>query len=87
MNNCFNLMHYPLLSTYVFTKLTKPMNTYLRNYNVVLSYYLNDSLYFANSEAQCKEKVKLVCDLLQNLGFIVNYDKCVLVSIKIARES
>ena len=62
----------------IFTKLLKPVVAYLRTQNIRLLVYLDDILIIGSSVQILREHTALVIDLLQNLGFIINYEKSVL---------
>lgn len=51
---------------------------YLRLKNVVLVNYLDDFLIVDKSELNCRENIFITCEVLQNLGFIINKEKSVL---------
>jgi hypothetical protein len=75
----FNALAYGLCTTpFVFTKIIRPISTYLRENNVILTTYLDDILIFGHSETVCKNNLTLACSILQDLGFVMNEDKCVL---------
>lgn len=72
----FNALPYGLCTApFVFTKLLKPVCTYLRINNIIMTCYLNDSIYFHKSKRQCEENVKFATTLLQDLGFVINLEK------------
>lgn len=72
----FNALPYGLCTApFVFTKLLKPVCTYLRNNNIIMTCYLDDSLYFHKSKRKCEENVKFAVNLLQGLGFVINVEK------------
>lgn len=76
----FNALPYGLCTApFVFTKLLKPVSTYLRNNNIILTCYLDDSLFFNNCQHKCKKDIHIACKLLQDLGFIINPEKSVLI--------
>lgn len=60
---------------YIFTKLLRPVVTYLRarGYESVL--YLDDFLLLAPSKAACHSNVQAHIKLLFSLGFIINFNK------------
>ena len=62
----------------VFTKLLKPVITFLRTRNIRLLIYLDDILIVASDIKTLKEQTGQVLDLLQSLGFIINFEKSVL---------
>lgn len=74
----FNALPYGLCTApYVFTKLLKPVSTFLRNQDIILTNYLDDSLYFNDSKNGCKGDIDTACKLLQDLGFIINKEKSI----------
>ena len=62
----------------VFTKLLKPVITFLRTRNIRLLIYLDDILIVGSDIKTLKEQTGQVLDLLQSLGFIINFEKSVL---------
>ena len=62
----------------IFTKLLKPVVAYLRTRNIRLLVYLDDILIIGSSVQILREHTALVIELLQNLGFIINYEKSLL---------
>ena len=61
----------------VFTKLLKPVTVLLRQRGIRLILYLDDMLLVAQSKVELRSFVKLVPQLLQLLGFNINWDKSV----------
>ena len=59
----------------LFTKLMKPVIYYLRNLGLKSVLYLNDFLLLRETYNECLDNVNRTCYLLENLGFIINYDK------------
>jgi len=62
-------------SPYVFTKIMKPIVNKLRLRGILLILYLDDFLFIHKSKEICKKIMREVIELLQYLGFIVNYEK------------
>lgn len=62
----------------VFTKVLKPVVAYLRERGVRLIIYIDDILIMAPSERLATNHLLLTLDLLEILGFLINYPKCVL---------
>ena len=62
----------------IFTKLLKPVVAYLRTRNIRLLVYLDNILIIGSSVQILREHTSLVIDLLQNLGFVINFEKSVL---------
>ena len=63
-----------------FTKIMKPVIAGLRRLGVRLIVYLDDFLIMHESEQGANEHFKLVSNVLQNLGFLINWDKSTAVS-------
>lgn len=82
----FNALPYGLCTApYVFTKIMKPVCTYLRKQNIVLSCYLDDTIFFNKSENGCKRDVDIARKLLQDLGFTINFEKSSFVPSQICK--
>ena len=62
-------------SPFIFIKLTKPVIAVLRKRGVLCLVYLDDFLILENSKQECRKNVKLTVSLLENLAFLVNYEK------------
>ena len=62
----------------IFTKLLKPVVAFLRTRNIRILIYLDDILLIGSSVKILRDHTTLVIDLLQNLGFIINFEKSVL---------
>ncbi|XP_025835996.1 uncharacterized protein LOC112906304 [Agrilus planipennis] len=60
----------------IFTKILKPVIKFLREKNVILVVYLDDFLILGQSFDECMHNVKLTINLLNYLGFLINYEKC-----------
>ena len=58
-----------------FTKVTRPLVSFLRSRGVRMVIYLNDMLFLHQQEEKLLETRNLVLDMLENLGFLVNYVK------------
>lgn len=59
----------------IFSKMLRPVVEYLRKKGVRLLIYLDDILIFASSKSELTNRVNLVNDTLQELGFIINWKK------------
>lgn len=59
----------------VFTKLLKPVISYIRSLGYTIVIYLDDILCIANSYETCQTQTTHIIKILENLGFILNYDK------------
>lgn len=72
----FNCLPFGLASApYVFTKLTRPVLTYLRSRGCISVNYLDDFLIIESTAEQCKDNIDFTSKLLQSLGFIINFEK------------
>lgn len=60
---------------YVFTKLMRPVTTYLRNRGHLLVIYLDDVLSIDSSYECCSMKANEIITLFEKLGFMINYTK------------
>ena len=58
---------------FIFIKLT--VIAVLRKRGVLCLVYLDDFLILENSKQECRKNVKLTVSLLENLAFLVNYEK------------
>ena len=63
----------------VFTKILKPAMEMLRSLSIRLVVYMDDMLLMAESRQKLTEHVQLTLFLLENLGFVVNSKKSILV--------
>jgi hypothetical protein len=63
----------------IFTKLLKPVVAWLRGQGIRLIVYLDDLLLIAPSHVNLNRHKKLTIDLLESLGFLINYRKSMLV--------
>ncbi len=61
-----------------FTKLLKPPLSYLRLQGVTIAIYIDDTYIQSDTLDGCKNSVCLTKDLLEELGFFINYKKSVL---------
>ena len=59
----------------VFTKVMKPVITYLRSLGIRMVVYLDDMLILAHTKEELLKRRSIVLDLLENLGFLINYVK------------
>ena len=75
----FNCLPFGLSSApWVFTKITRPIVTILRTMGLRMIIYIDDVLIMAESEAMAREHTAALIFLLENLGFTINYPKCLL---------
>jgi len=63
----------------VFTKLLKLVIAVLRTNGVVLVIYLDDMLVFGSCREACESAVSYCLQLLQSLGFVINFKKSQLI--------
>ena len=61
-----------------FTKLLKPPLAYLRLQGVVVAIYIDDTYIQGSSVEECRRGMELTRDLLERLGFFINYKKSVM---------
>nr|CAH7743069.1 unnamed protein product [Callosobruchus chinensis] len=64
---------------YCFTKLLKPVLHKLRSQGVMCMGYLDDLLMIGDTLQECNHNVKITVSLLEQLGFMINYEKSSLV--------
>lgn len=68
---------------YCFTKIMKPIITFMRENGILCVNYLDDFLILGHSKEECRNSVCFTTSLLESLGFIINYEKsCILPSVK-----
>ena len=60
---------------FAFTKIIKPVSSYLRERGIRLVTYLDDFLILGDSVESCEQDCARVADLLTELGFIINWGK------------
>lgn len=61
---------------YIFTKILKPVAATLRKKSFLSVIYLDDFLLFGDTYQDCLVNIKETLQLLNNLGFILNLQKC-----------
>ena len=66
----------------IFTKILKVPVTILRKMKIRLVIYIDDMLIFAKSQQELEMARDAVLFLLQNLGFVINWEKSVLIPTK-----
>nr|WP_253308900.1 reverse transcriptase domain-containing protein [Rickettsia endosymbiont of Ceutorhynchus assimilis] len=59
----------------IFTKLMKPILSFLRKKGLISVLYLDDFLLLGNTFSDCEVNVQETVRLLENLGFIINFSK------------
>lgn len=62
----------------IFTKLLKPVLAFLRNQHLMSVVYLDDFLLLGNSYKECLDNISFTINTLENLGFLINYQKSML---------
>lgn len=67
------------IAPFIFTKLMKPVVSYLRNQGLLLVIYLDDLLCINNSFNSCLMSTATAVNFLEKLGFIINKEKSSLV--------
>lgn len=63
------------MTLYIFTKVLRLIGNHLRSRGFSSVIYLDDILLIASSKQECVENVNATIELLQSLGFIINYNK------------
>ena len=64
------------------TKILSPIFAHLRKQGVEVFVYIDDTFIIADSEQKCQEGIDKVLNILQELGFFINFAKSVLVPTK-----
>lgn len=73
----FNCLPFGLnVAPFVFTKILKPVATYLRRQGFRSVFYLDDILLIGKSYEECAENFRATAAILEELGFIINHKKC-----------
>lgn len=81
----FNCLPFGLnVAPLVFTKLMKPVVTYLRSKGFISVIYLDDIWLMATSYERCLENIQITKNLLTKLGFIINEQKSKLIPSQIS---
>ncbi|XP_063975951.1 uncharacterized protein LOC135161901 [Diachasmimorpha longicaudata] len=73
-------------SPFVFTKIMKPVISKLPLQGMLLMIYLDGFLFVSNSKDQCEENMRTCVDLLESLGFIVNFEKSSLAATQKCKD-
>lgn len=63
------------MAPYVFTKVMRPIVKQLRKKGFSSVIYLDDMLLIASSRRACEDNIKASIELLEYLGFVINYKK------------
>lgn len=72
----FNCLPFGLSSgPWFFTKLMKPVMTYLRSRGIRCVIYLDDLFILGSSQEECRTNTEFTRDLLNSLGFLINEAK------------
>lgn len=64
------------VSPYVFTKILKPFIHKAREQGITCVIYLDDILIIARNPEECKKNISVLVNMLQCLGFRINFKKC-----------
>lgn len=76
----FNCLPFGLnIAPYIFTKVIRPVLTYLRKQNIICTAYLDDFLVIGKTRKECQKHIYIVKNILTNLGFTLNLEKSELV--------
>ena len=76
----FNVLPFGLSpAPLTFTRLTKPLKALLQKWGIRSIFYLDDILIVASSKEECERFVKMAPQLLQSVGFMINFPKSSLV--------
>ena len=67
----------------IFTKIMKVPISHLREQGITVSAYIDDLIVIADSYEQCLEDSSSTVELLQKLGYVVNFEKSTLVPSQI----
>lgn len=59
----------------LYTKVMRPVFSYLRKSGYTSVYYLDDSILFGKDKADCEENLKATSELMHKLGLRVNFEK------------
>ena len=59
----------------VFTRVSRAVLAFLRRCGITLFAYIDDWLILANSRQECQEATRFVIQVLQDLGWIINWEK------------
>ena len=65
------------ITPFIFTKLLKPVMTWLRRLGYTSVIYLDDILLFGNTYKECRNNFLATWNILEFLGFIINKEKSV----------
>jgi len=63
------------IAPYVFTKVLKPVVSYLRQRSILLVTYIDDWLFLASSDSGCRKTGNIIMEFLTKLGFTINHEK------------
>lgn len=77
---CYNVLPFGLTSSpRIFSKILKPVISFLRTRGIKISAYLDDIFICNNSKELLSEQLKTTISLLNSLGFTINYGKSHLI--------
>lgn len=74
------------IAPWAFTRLMRAVMAYLRQFGVRIAIYLDDMIVMAQTAAVAALHTRLVCELLQTLGFVLNMTKSVLLPVTTIRH-
>lgn len=78
-NNClfeYNCLPFGLsCAPWMFTKIMKPVMALLRKEGFLSVIYLDDILIFGHSKQDCETNLRKTLELLEHLGFMINFEK------------
>ena len=66
----------------LFTKILKPVMTYLHQLGFISTIFIDDTLLMGDSELECIRNVKASLDIFQKLGFVIHPIKSVLTPVR-----
>lgn len=76
----YNVMPFGLnIAPFVFTKIMKPLLSHLRQRGYWSVLYLDDFLLLGRSYQECRNNITATINILQSLGFVINFEKSRLV--------
>ena len=77
---CYNCLPFGLSSSpRIFSKILKPVISYLRSKGIKITFYLDDILLCNSSKEKLISDLNITLSLLTNLGFVINNDKSQLI--------
>lgn len=70
------------IAPYLFTKIFRPIIKKLRNEGIQCIVYLDDWLVMGKTEIECRGSLTKICSVLNQLGFLINVEKSLLIPSK-----